>query len=393
MIENCCICGKKVETIFKLPCIYPDNIGHYTQHIGICESCGLAFTQNPFTAQQLEDRYKNNSKYEYDSDDYYNIDIDEAYAKRCIRQKNFIDSNIDGDYSTILEIGAASGYNLSLYKDKEVLGVEPSKKNCILANKNYNVNMYNGMFSEYINENNCQKYDLIFLSHTLEHIVNPYEFIKQCRSICNKYIFIEVPTIDCQLVDELFAIFSDEHVNYFSLEGLTNMMNSLNFQLISSNIIHHSNVQIQLGYSVMSTLWKKTDENINKSIFIQSSKNLFQYYINSNNNKLPKIQSLINNIDDNEKLAIWGVGNHLAKLLANTDLCKKNIVKFYDSDVHKHSSTVFNKPIASFDESDIFEKRIDSILVATYSAQKTICKILDKHKNNCKIYCLYDLWS
>ena len=96
MIENCCICGSKVQTKKILP--YRDLIGSgvelYNMHIARCDNCGFIFQQNPLTAEQLENRYKNESKYEFDSADNVFAESDD-YGKRCHRQKHFIDENIN----------------------------------------------------------------------------------------------------------------------------------------------------------------------------------------------------------------------------------------------------------------------------------------------------------
>lgn len=95
MIKNCCICGSEVETKKILP--FRDLIGAgvetYNMHIARCNNCGFIFYQNPLTAEQLENRYKNESKYEFDSADNVFAESDD-YVKRCLRQKNFIDENI-----------------------------------------------------------------------------------------------------------------------------------------------------------------------------------------------------------------------------------------------------------------------------------------------------------
>lgn len=42
----------------------------YEQKLGICPKYGLIVTQNPFTPEQLERRYKKESKFEYDKATY-----------------------------------------------------------------------------------------------------------------------------------------------------------------------------------------------------------------------------------------------------------------------------------------------------------------------------------
>ena len=104
MIEKCCICGGKVETKKILP--FRDLIGSgveiYNMHIGRCDNCGFILQQNPLTAEQLENRYKNESKYEFDSADNIFSESDD-YVGRCRRQKHFIEENI----------GKRGGYEVS----------------------------------------------------------------------------------------------------------------------------------------------------------------------------------------------------------------------------------------------------------------------------------------
>lgn len=95
LITTCCICGNEVETKKILP--YRNLIGSdtefYKMNIAQCKSCGFIFQQNPLTSEQLENCYRNESKYEFDSEnnvfnEYYN------YSSYCNRQKHFIDENI-----------------------------------------------------------------------------------------------------------------------------------------------------------------------------------------------------------------------------------------------------------------------------------------------------------
>ena len=96
MITKCCICGGEVETKKVLP--FRDLIGSgveiYNMHIARCGNCGFIFQQNPLTPEQLENRYKNESKYEFDTKDNEIFSESDNYVKRCHRQKHFIDENI-----------------------------------------------------------------------------------------------------------------------------------------------------------------------------------------------------------------------------------------------------------------------------------------------------------
>ena len=363
----------------------------YNMHIARCDNCGFIFSQNPLTAEQLENRYKNESKYEFDSDDNVYSESDD-YVKRCQRQKHFIDENIvspgiRGGYESILEIGAASGYNLSLYDDKKRFGVEPSKLNCKLAKKNYGVDMFNGMWSEFLTSNSNETYDLIFMSHVLEHIVNPMQFIKECAAICNRYIFIEVPCFDIKFIDEPFGMFSDEHVNIFTVQSLWNLMHNAGFAPIEFEMIFGLKIFLPAAFPSIATLWKKSADS--KQIY--NSGNCLERYLKENEVLLKSVDKKISEIPAAEKLALWGVGHHISMLLANTCLSEKNIVRLYDSDKHKHGFKVMGVPVTPFDIDDVTSGKVDAILITTYTAQKAISRAIEKMKVPCKVYTLYDI--
>lgn len=294
---------------------------------------------------------------------------------------------IGGGYESILEVGAASGYNLSLYTGKRRLGIEPSALNCKLAKKNYGVDMFNGLWSEFLEKNSGETFDLIFTSHVLEHIVDPMKFIRECATICNRYMFVEVPCFDIKFVEEPYGMFAEEHVNYFTIQSLWNLMNNAGFAPIEFEMIFGFKNILPNGYPAISTLWKKADDK--KSIY--NSGACLERYLAENEILLQAVNEKIKQIPSDEKLALWGIAHHAAMLLANTSLAEKNIVRVYDSDKRKMGLKFFGVPITPFNEEDIISGAVDAILLTTYTAQRKISKVIDKMNLPCKVYKLYDI--
>lgn len=390
LITKCCICGNEVETKKILP--FRDLIGAdteiYKMHIALCDHCDFIFQQNPLIDEQLENRYKNQSKYEYDA----NVSMFSVnYDKACRHQKYFIDGNLltqgGGGYESVLEVGAASGYNLSLYKDKRCLGIEPSALNCKLAQKNYGVNMFNGLWAEFLASKPKETYDLIFTSGTLEHIVNPMKFIEECARLCNRYMFHHVPCFDIKFMDEPFGMFSDEHVNFFTIQSLWTLMNKAGFKLIALEMDFGLKDYMPAGSPGMLTLWEKGIE----SRTIYRSGDCLERYLRENEILLQEIDKKISAISSDEKLAVWGAGNQLHKLLGNTCLADKNIVRIYDSDKHKHGFKVMNIPVTPFNINDVNSGEVNAILITTCFAQKSILKSIAEMNVPCKIFTLYDI--
>lgn len=112
---TCNICGKPVRIGKSLR--FLDIIGmssDYTQDMCICDSCDFIFTGNPFSEDQLNNRYKNFAKFVFDEENRIYDDKD-SFAIRCRKQGSFINDRIN-DYESVLEIGPASGYNLFTFK-------------------------------------------------------------------------------------------------------------------------------------------------------------------------------------------------------------------------------------------------------------------------------------
>ena len=189
-------------------------------------------------------------------------------------------------------------------------GVEPSENNCKLAKKLYDVDMYCGMFADFIKSDKVANdgYDMIFTSMVLEHIVNPFVFISELGKICNKYFFIEVPALDFKFVDEPFGMICEEHVNIFTFEGLTSLMTACGFELLNAEICFEPSTRLPAGYPPYQTLWVKGGGNrpLKRSSF--SSSSILGNYIEVNKVELERIDNIISSIPDDEKLAVWGGG-------------------------------------------------------------------------------------
>ena len=110
---------------------------------------------------------------------------------RCLNQFNFIKNVINCDNKKICEIGAFDGLLLNIFKNNgcEVFGYELNDKAREYAKKKYNINLK----PNFLEDN--QKYDIIILSHVIEHFKEPKEILLKIKSMLNDngFIYIEVP--------------------------------------------------------------------------------------------------------------------------------------------------------------------------------------------------------
>ena len=144
----------------------------------------------------------------------------------------FISNYLEKDFS-VLDLGCGSGQNTFLISSivKNVIGIDYCKKDIETAKRKYkskNLSFFCGEAREYLS--NCnQKYDVLILSHVLEHLDEPQDFIEKLKHHF-KYVYIEVPDIENTLLPQikddlrLDLKYNDpDHVAEFSRDDLENI--------------------------------------------------------------------------------------------------------------------------------------------------------------------------
>lgn len=99
------------------------------------------------------------------------------------------------------------------------------------------------------------------------------------------------------------------------------------------------------------------------------------------------IKNLIDQIDDDKKIVVYGAGIHTQKLLQSTNLSLKNIIYFLDS---KKVGELFNNiKICNIDT--LLDEKPDVIIISSFTFQEDIFKELTKKLSyDCRIIKLYD---
>lgn len=83
------------------------------------------------------------------------------------------------------------------------------------------------------------------------------EFVKCAVAFSNKYLFVEVPFIESMGERmEPYGLFTDEHVNYFSISSLEFLFHKNNCSLVKYKIERNSGGESP-GYPTLVSLWRK----------------------------------------------------------------------------------------------------------------------------------------
>lgn len=117
------------------------------------------------------------------------------YKRTAKAQVRWLRSELDFcKISSVLEIGCGMGFLLNeLRRDAErVVGIEPDPVAVSYARERFKIEIIRQRFEEYSSD---EKFDLVIISHFLEHVTHPVKVVDKIRNMLNEKgeIFIEVP--------------------------------------------------------------------------------------------------------------------------------------------------------------------------------------------------------
>lgn len=247
MANTCKVCSsnhyKKIGEI--------KNIWKEYKDIYQCDECSLYFIDSP-TDEEINSLYKN----EYHNNiknKLFEIAKSKMRYARSLSQFNFIKQTIDLKNKDICEIGAFDGLLLSLFKknNNNVFGYELNDDARVYAKKKYDIDLKENFLES------KSKYDIIILSHVIEHFREPKEILIKIKSMLkeNGFIYIEVPNSpmpnECSY-NMLMRYLNTEHIVNFNMDNLIKFAESADLKIVRSeynnyNIsIDNENLRISL---------------------------------------------------------------------------------------------------------------------------------------------------
>jgi SAM-dependent methyltransferase len=270
----CAICGQKQQVKVLYEATFnekdltdetysarraPDKI-HY--RILKCERCSLIFSSPVFPQNKLASFYSE-SLCNYKNQIPYLI---KTYYKLLGKIKNKLPEK-----SKVLEVGCGDGFFLKALLDlnftKNVFGIEPSSKMVLQAplslRSKIKINIFkSGLFPK-------NSFDLILCFHTLDHMFDPKEFVRESHEMLKKGGYVVVVVHDTEglsvkLFGERSAIFDVEHIYLFNKKTLRKIFADEGFKVIEVSSL----VNIYpLSYWTQMSGFPKVIKKIAKSIF------------------------------------------------------------------------------------------------------------------------------
>ena len=185
-----------------------------------CTSCNLVYAAPMPTNNELDAYYKN----------YWHGDVASSisstrhyYLAQAITRIRYLKKNIDfSDVRKILDVGAGPGLFMQALKYEKLsaayYAIEPDTVERNKLSKNKEVSATYASINDVPIED---KYDLIILSHVLEHVASPNAFIANLmkRLTLGGLMFVEVPNND-----HLYKQHFEPHVLFFSAQSLNGLL-------------------------------------------------------------------------------------------------------------------------------------------------------------------------
>ncbi len=337
--------------------------------VAICAECGTGYADDIPSQAAFDDYYRVLSKYDY---------ADRAGEEPPGAERRFqdiadiLERFIPRRTSRIFEIGCASGQLLKILKDRgfeEVLGSDPSPGCVRAAQEIYGVPaIVSTVFTAPQPE---RPYDFLILIGVMEHIRDLAGTARKFQSLLSERgrIYIEVPDASRYVPsqDAPFQEFSTEHINFFSVKSLTNLMLAHGFRaLAAGNAVRPQNeVTCPVAYGV----YEKSPESVPTERDNETESGLRAYIEGCEAEETRIRREIEQALPPGERMIVWGVGTHTLRLLSTGSLDPSKVALFVDSNPKYQEQALRGIPVVS--PADL-KHRTEAILISSRGFQREI---------------------
>ena len=229
--------------------------------VNYCKNCNLYINgdSKEEVNEKVSNMYKENYWNERNSETSINseyTDVDSQGKRRnWVSQFSYTKPYINGN--NLLEIGVGAGQSIFWFEEEgfDVYGIEPDGRNVNMINKK----LKKGKVIESSVENfsSDEFYDIIWMSHVLEHLIEPIDFLRKIKNNLkkNSILFIEVP--NCQHKPTLkSSIENNPHLFHFTKESLSHMVKDVGYQIISCDVFRPATKSEGMKQKIFKNLYK-----------------------------------------------------------------------------------------------------------------------------------------
>ena len=235
----------------------------------LCQTCGLVQVKY---LTPSEDRY---NLYNYS----YTMSNSNFSRNHWINFAKVLSNSKNVNISRVLEIGSNDGFLLNEFSKlgSKVIGIDSSKHMVKLANSNGLPTIHSNfptMFNYPEFTNNFGVPSLIIANNVVNHSNNLINFIESIKKLMDhETIFIfEVPYWASTILSGHFDQIYHEHITYFTVESIVNLLKSTNLELLSIELVDYHGGSLR----VMCSKQNLSDSSIDPSLILIESQTDFK---------------------------------------------------------------------------------------------------------------------
>ncbi len=379
--RNCICCeSDQLETLYEISnvqVLLKEAGASLVTTVQVCPKCGMVML-NPIADDSFYETYYQNS---------LRVTADNEGASRQEKRKEqheFCQSCIP-DYERggrVYDIGAHDGSLLSFFKADcwQVSGCDLSVKGNSFARKNYGIELD---LSDFLQCNQPEdSFEVVTIFQVLEHIIDPKSLLLKVRKMLKeKGVFIlEIPNLDKPSSQNLANYFDFEHVNYFEVGSITNLLAAIGFSVEESTICQRN--------KALRIVARKGPANVTPQNHYSENRQRVLDYETQYTNIIRQIEKRLTPYLSRE-IVLYGAGQHTEQLLREVTIARQLDIKA----VVDTSSQKWGKDILGFNikPPQWLENMEDCVVViSSFSFASAIKNTIREINPLIKIVGLYD---
>lgn len=372
----CSACRGPTKGIINLPMlpltgIYvssPEDCRYagFDQSFSLCERCGQGQLTNVIDPAILYDETyahrSSQSPIARSGNDFFH-----EYLKELANGRRF---------KRVLEVGCNDIYLLSQLEaiSDELIGIDPIwlKEKAPIRNK---IRVIGGFIENFDIERDLGgRPDLVISAHTVEHIEDPAEQIRQLVNCASDdaLFLIEVPSLDTLVDIGRFDQIFHQHLNYFSLHSFLFLIDSMGCSYIG----HRFNFNYWGGTLLISFSKKRTLSRV-PTAQKQNRESILRRFENFKNHLTTVKDSIIHLKDAGEKIVGFGAAQMFPILNYHMrDVCLLDVI--YDDNTSRSGKYFphMTIPIMQTPTTSTFEDKV-TVVLALDSVRPIVQRLID----------------
>ena len=337
MIKRCCpVCvGEETKKIFHRDFGGMESIVPFAGYDVVqCMRCGAFYADNIGETMPLMHYYEMMSKYETEA---FSVS-QEALAEYAFAI-GFLRGHIAPEQS-IIDIGCGNGAMLHMLQEqgfRHLTGLEPSEKNCRGITERWGIRAVAGALGEDIPPLVGETFDIVLMEGVLEHLIDVQGNVRDALAYLKKdgALSLNVPDLaafpDCH---DLYQQFSVEHVNFFSLPSMQNLMGAFGMTCVAYD---------RNGYGVF-TLWRHASEGVTARTFDQAGTADMRTYLAGAEQLAAQMKDRLTPYRGRE-VYVWAAGTHTAMLYQLGLLDGIHVRAIIDSNANYQGKEIYGVPV------------------------------------------------